>query len=241
MGTHPIFESDFDCLTVAQMVWMVIGVGVWLWVVILGCVFLAIVIACYCWNKRLENLAERFGLQESLPQRHQITVDDVDQVNCGWCRYWWGDRIADTSEEGPELRPSELEELCDHVGDLQQPTNTRRSFSNRSNSIDSTNIKASPKLNSSRSLSKSPADSLPIHAGGRRLSHDPFLLCQDLQTIEMRRKSLIFEERRKSEQMLPTHHQAALASQKRKKSIRWKYHPRLWFILPLLSFRRYFL
>lgn len=44
---------------------------------------------------------------------------------------------------------------------------------------------------------------LPIHGGGRRLSHDPFMLCQDLQKIELARKSEKFQHRRKSEQSLP--------------------------------------
>ena len=39
-----------------------------------------------------------------------------------------------------------------------------------------------------------------ISTGGRRISHDPFTLCQDLQVLETRRRSEAFQTRRKSEQ-----------------------------------------
>ena len=39
-----------------------------------------------------------------------------------------------------------------------------------------------------------------ISTGGRRISNDPFTLCQDLQVLETRRKSDAFLQRRQSEQ-----------------------------------------
>ena len=39
-----------------------------------------------------------------------------------------------------------------------------------------------------------------VSTGGRRISHDPFTLCQDLQVLETRRRSEAFQQRRKSEQ-----------------------------------------
>ena len=42
--------------------------------------------------------------------------------------------------------------------------------------------------------------SVSISTGGRRISNDPFTLCQDLQVLETRRKSDAFLQRRQSEQ-----------------------------------------
>jgi len=180
-------------------------VWVWFFAILVSVLFISLL--CYCWKWRMDVRMRRLGLQERIPPRRSFSVADTES-SCGWCRYWWGDRNSATLPTAATLEMGEME---DELGTLNPLS--RKSFSNRSNSIESAvqNIRSSPKL-SSRS-SRSPAGSLPIHVGGRRLSHDPFLLCQDLQTMELQRKSVQFERRRKSEQALPSY---KLPSNKRK-------------------------
>ena len=64
-----------------------------------------------------------------------------------------------------------------------------------------------------------PTYSVPISQGGRRISHDPFTLCQDLQVLETRRRSEAFTERRKSDQFGAAAAAANQAGNRRRSSV----------------------
>merc|ERR1712037_79170 len=201
MGTHPIFESDFDCLTeivickfMSTKVVCILAVAV--------AVFCLILCFLFCVLKRkVETIVADRTLQNT--ELDGNPSSDLES-SClqSWCRFWCADDLTydveldldsvdhndEATTEGTELKSSKrtISSRSSHSG--------RAGRSNRSNSVISsievavTNLKESPKL---------ARNSTTV---ARRLSHDPFLLCNDLQKIEMRRKTQ--QKRRMSEQCI---------------------------------------
>lgn len=180
-------------------------------------VFLAALIGCIgciCWKRQIDRRLTNLGLtqediQRSINQSERdrvLSVDEADSSYCGWCRYWWGDQTTQTENiprKSYEMSHDEVEESHDVLCNLE--TLPASSQGTRSGSICSTSLKTHrdsyKNLRDSPKLSRSSIDrGVSISTGGRRISHDPFTLCQDLQVMETRRKSEIFQQRRKSEQ-----------------------------------------
>jgi len=180
--------------------------------------FIIACIYCYCWKKQIDRRLSRLGLSVSdlerengRPINQPVTVDSADSLWCGWCRYWWGDGSPPPSQTSTSNRPlkDELDESHDESNDVLCNLNQSKSSheNTRSNSVASIRaqyLRESPRLSKGSLYSRtsiSDTRSVPISQGGRRISHDPFTLCQDLQVLETRRRSEAFMERRKSEQL----------------------------------------
>jgi len=206
-------SSPFDLTDANVVMALVIVVFV---AALIGCIF------CICWKRQIDRRLTNLGLthddiQRSIDrserERVHLSVAEADSSSCGWCRYWWGDQTyqnnndeimtAQSRKSQLEMSRDEMEESNDVLCNLE--TLPASSQGTRSGSICSTSIKAqylrdSPKLSRS-SISRDTMDRRgSISTGGRRISHDPFTLCQDLQVLETRRRSEAFQTRRKSEQ-----------------------------------------